>query len=175
MIQLYFAMRTFCDAFYTLSCDPTASKDFLIAHHDQSVTLNLLIGSWWKYRNMIGDLGWLIVRSDLQESRRIKKCTSNQCNCLLQDHLRHAHDHPVPQLYLLFWECQDYNNIHLLQCNHVLCYQSSPILTKKNVYWTSCIVVQLTGNTFNIYQGYTSWRYFSNTDYQWLVQQLWKI
>ena len=28
MIQLYFAMRTFCDAFYTLSCDPTASKDF---------------------------------------------------------------------------------------------------------------------------------------------------
>ena len=39
-------------------------------------------------------------------------------------------------------------------------------LDKKNVYWTSCIVVQLTGNTFNIYQGYTSWRYFSNTDYQ---------
>ena len=106
-------------------------KIFLIAHCNQSVTLNLLIGSWWKYRDMIGDLGWLIVRSDLQESRRIKKCTSNQCDCLLQDHLRHAHDHPVPQLYLLFWECQDYNNIHLLQCNHVLCYQSSPILTKK--------------------------------------------
>ena len=38
----------------------------------RSVALNLLIGSWRKYGSMIGDLGWLIVRSELLVSRRVK-------------------------------------------------------------------------------------------------------
>ena len=38
----------------------------LLACCDRNVPLNLLIGLWWKYRNMIADLGWFIVRLEWQ-------------------------------------------------------------------------------------------------------------
>ena len=37
------------------------------------VVTGALIGSWRKYRNMIGDLGWLTVRSELVVSKPKKK------------------------------------------------------------------------------------------------------